>query len=95
MSSLRGELELKTEQEAFEGFEENGKWFWSSLDDSQVRQEFNKIRCHNHLLNKFSFVDYNPQVRNDIKLLSHGNIAVPLYPHGSPSSDRDLCPKGS
>ena len=96
MSSLWDRLELKPEQEASEEFEENGKQLWSSLDDSRGRQELNKIRVHNHLLNnKVSLIYYNLQIKNEIKFLSHGNILFPLHPHGSPSSDRDLSLKGS
>ena len=96
MSSLWGRLELKPEQEASEEFEENGKQLWSFLDNSWGKQELNKIRFHNHLLNnKVSLIYYNLQVKNEIKFLSHGNILFPLHPHGSPSSDRDLSLKGS
>lgn len=33
MLSLVDRLELKTEQEAFKEYEENGKLSWNSLDD--------------------------------------------------------------
>lgn len=96
MSSLWDRLELKPEKETSEEFEENRKQLWSSLDNSRGRQELNKIRYYNHLLNnKVSLIYYNLQVKNKFKFLSHGNILFLLHPHGSPSSDGDLSLKGS
>lgn len=80
MSSLWGRLELKPEQEASEEFEENGKQLWSFLDNSWGKQELNKIRFHNHLLNnKVSLTYYNLQVKNEIKFLME--IFYSLYIH--------------
>lgn len=76
MLSLVDRLELKTEQEAFKEYEENGKLSWNSLDDWQIRQQFNQIKCSS-LLNMFSLVYCKPQVRNEIKLLYNGNILFP------------------